>query len=150
MKRTVLVVTLVAAVSLPMFGADMLGMGLSIGVGANKDLMDAGYTAVDLSVAASLALLPIQIDDLAAGVTIRATAGWTVVSDEVIIGWYALTPLLTLAFSDGMSISAGYGPYAYADVPNVYLYGPAVVLGFDGLEIGFVGAAVFVGFGFGF
>ncbi len=149
MRKTALAIALLAAITLPGFAADMMGMGLSLGVGANRDLMDAGYTAADLSVGARLSLLPIRIDDLAAGVTIRATAGWSVISDEVIIGWYALTPLLTLAFSD-MSISVGYGPYAYAEVPDVYLYGPAVLLGFEDLEIGFVGATVFVGFGFSF
>ena len=64
--------------------------------------------------------------------------------------------MLTLAFLDEapMSISAGYGPYAYEDVPEVYLYGPAVLLGFGTgsgiMQIGMVGPSVFIGFGFGF
>lgn len=148
MKRTILVLALVCALALPLFAGDMFGGGFSLGVGANRYLMDAGYTAIDVSFAAGLALLPIQIDDLAAGVTIRATIGASILDDENIIGWYALTPLLTLQFSD-MSISAGYGPWALADYPDIYIYGPAVVLGFDGLEIGMVGPSVFIGFGFG-
>ncbi len=156
MRKTLLVIALVAAAAFPVFASDALGMGLSIGIGANKDLMTAGYTAVDVSFAASLSLLPIRIDDLAAGVTVRLTGGATIVNDSTFIEWYALTPMFTLAFMDSapMSISAGYGPYAYAEIPDYYIYAAAVVLGLDMdgmlMEIGLIGPSVFVGFGFGF
>ncbi len=148
MKRIILVLALACALALPVMAGGVLGGGFSLGVGANRYLMDAGYTAIDVSFAASLALLPIRIDDFAAGVTIRGTIGASILDDANIIGWYALTPLLTLQFSD-MSISAGYGPWVLADYPDVYVYGPAVLLGFDGFEIGMVGPSVFIGFGFG-
>ena len=148
MKRTILVLVMACALALSLFAGDMFAGGFSLGVGANRYLVDAGYTALDVSFAASLALLPLQIDDFAAGVTIRGTIGASILSDEDIIGWYALTPLLTLQFSD-MSISAGYGPWALADYPDIYIYGPAVLLGFEGLEIGLIGPSVFIGFGFG-
>ncbi len=156
MKKTLLAVVLAGALAFPVFARDMIGMGLSVGVGANKDLMDAGYTAVDLSFAASLSLLPLQIDDLAAGVTVRVTGGSTILEDDIFVGWYALTPMFTLAFFDDspMSISVGYGPYAYADFPDFYIYDWAVLLGFQFdstlMEIGLIGPSVFVGFGFGF
>ncbi len=149
MKRTVLAIALAATITFPTFAAGLMGGSFSLGVGANRYLMDAGYTAIDVSFAPSLALLPIQIDDMAAGVTIRATIGATILGEEAMIGWYALTPLLTLRFSD-MSISAGYGPWALADYPDVYIYEPAVLLGFDGLEIGLIGPSVFIGFALDF
>ena len=108
--------------------------------------MDAGFTAVDLSLGASLSLLPLWIDDFAAGVTFRASAGSSIIDDS--------TLMFTLGFFDSapMTISAGYGPYAYADVPDIYLYGPAVVLAFETggtlMEIGMIGPSVFLGLGF--
>jgi hypothetical protein len=156
MKKAALVIVLVSAMAVPVFAKDSVRMGLALGVGANRDLMDAGFTAVDVSIGAGLSFFPIWIDDFAAGVTIRATGGSSIVDDATFIGWYALTPLLTIGFFDNspMSISVGYGPYAYADVPSIYLYSPAVLLDFDldasVLEIGMIGPSVFIGFGFSF
>lgn len=148
MKRIAVFLALAIVAAFPLPAADTLGAGLSVGVGANRYLVDAGIDAADLSLGVSLAILPIQIDDFAAGVTIRATIGASITFDDTMIGWYALTPLLTLRFSD-MSISAGYGPWALADYPDVYVYEPAVVLGFDGFEIGMIGPSVFLGFALG-
>ena len=58
MRKIVLAFAFVVAVSFPLFAGDFIGMDLSIGVGANKDFMDAGITAADLSVSAGLSLFP--------------------------------------------------------------------------------------------
>ena len=112
MRKIALAFVFVLAVSFPLFAGDFIGMDLSVGVGANKDFMDAGITAADLSVSAGLSLFPIRFEDFAAGITIRATIGSSIVDDSTFFGWYALTPLLTLVFLDEapMSISGGYGP----------------------------------------
>lgn len=149
MKRTLLFVALAAATAFPVSAGDMLGAGFSVGVGVNRYLVDAGIDAADLSLGVSLAILPIQIEDFAAGATIRATVGASITFDDTMVGWYALTPLLTLRFSD-MSISAGYGPWALADYPDLYIYAPAVVLEFEGFEIGMIGPSIFIGFALGF
>ncbi len=149
MKRIVLIVVLVLVMAVPLFAAGEVGGGFSLGVGANRYMVDAGYDAIDVSFAASLALLPLRFDDMAAGITLRATFGTSILADDVMIGWYALTPLLTLRFSD-MSISVGYGPWALADYPDIYIYEPAVLLSFDGIELGLIGPSVFIGFGFEF
>ncbi len=153
MKKMVLAIALIATATFPALAVDMIGIGGSIGVGANKDFMDAGYTAVDLSLSISMSLLPIRFDDFAAGITVRATGGATVISDTTSIEWYALTPMFTIMFLDDapMFISAGYGPYAYSVLPDRYIYSPAVVLGFmtgaGTMEIGMIGPSVFLGFG---
>ena len=153
MKRIVLAFVLIAAATLPMSAADMLGIGGSVGIGANKEFMDAGFTAVDLSVSVSLSMLPIQLDDMSAGVTIRATGGSTIINDTTSAEWYALTPMLTIVFFDAtpMFISVGYGPHAYSALPELYIYSPAVVIGFISgsgtMEVGMVGPSVFAGFG---
>lgn len=153
MKRIVLALVLVAAAALPAVAAGTLGVSGSIGVGANKEFMDAGYTAADVSVSLSLSVLPIQMGDLSAGVTLRATGGSTIINDTTTAEWYALTPMLTIIFLDSapMFISVGYGPHAYSALPELYIYSPAVLLGFISgsgtMEIGMIGPSIFVGFG---
>jgi hypothetical protein len=118
-----------------------------------RRLADAAITAVDLSLGLGLSVLPLQIDDMAAGVTLRATMGSSIVSDSASLEWYAITPMLTLVFSDEdpISISVGYGPYAQALLSDFFLYAPAVLLGFQfdtGLmEIGMIGHGIVIGIG---